>query len=142
MGLTDQQHYEPLTEIVIPSNLRAARKPEQLIVAQAERCGYSQDATFAIKLALVDAITNAFKHANRHDSGKCITIRFAIGPDRTIIKVRDEGQGFRLTDVPDPTTDENLECPTGRGIVLMQAYMNHVGYNEQGNEVTMIKVSD
>ena len=40
--------------------------------------------------------------------------------------------------MPDPTLDENLDVPSGRGIMLMRAYMSSVEYNEQGNAVTMV----
>jgi serine/threonine-protein kinase RsbW len=53
--------------------------------------------------------------------------------------VTDEGPGFRLDDVPDPTADENLQRPCGRGLMLIRAYMDEVSFNETGNEITMVK---
>ena len=41
--------------------------------------------------------------------------------------------------MPDPTADENLELPHGRGLVLMRAYMDEVRFNESGNQVYMVK---
>ncbi|MFM8286579.1 MAG: ATP-binding protein, partial [Planctomycetaceae bacterium] len=40
---------------------------------------------------------------------------------------------------PDPTADENLERPCGRGIHLMRAFMNRIEYNERGNRVLLEK---
>ena len=142
MSLNDKRMPGPFTEIVISTDLAAARKPEELILKNARSCGYSQDAAFAIKLAMEEAITNAVKHGNRSDPNKRITIAYSIEPGRAIIKVRDEGDGFCPATVPDCTADENLDCPTGRGIMLMQAYMNEVSYNDRGNEVTMVKLND
>ena len=42
-------------------------------------------------------------------------------------------------DVPDPTLDENLELPSGRGLMLMRTFMSFVEYNEKGNQVRMEK---
>jgi serine/threonine-protein kinase RsbW len=128
-----------LTEIVIPNDLRSAREPEERILAQLGVCGYDPDTVFAVKLALEEALTNAIKHGNRNDESKRIVVRFAVNPRRAVIMVRDEGNGFRPDAVPDPTADENLERPTGRGIMLMQAYMTRVRYNPAGNEVWMLK---
>ncbi len=40
--------------------------------------------------------------------------------------------------MPDPLAPENLELPSGRGIMLMKQYMTEVAYNEAGNRVTMV----
>jgi serine/threonine-protein kinase RsbW len=56
------------------------------------------------------------------------------------IEIEDEGKGFRLEDVPDPTDDVNLERPCGRGIMLMKHFLNTVEYNDLGNRVLLEKV--
>lgn len=128
----------PLEEVVIPSELRAARAPEARILAELEQYAYEEEERFAVKLAFEEALTNAVKHGNRNDTSKQLAIGFAVTPEQVVIGVRDEGGGFQLADVPDPTADENLERPSGRGIMLMTAYMTRVQYNEQGNEVWML----
>ncbi|MBX3438959.1 MAG: ATP-binding protein, partial [Planctomycetaceae bacterium] len=55
------------------------------------------------------------------------------------ITVRDEGPGFDVASVPDPTRDENLSRPYGRGILLIRAFFDDVYYSAEGNAVTMIK---
>ncbi len=68
-----------------------------------------------------------------------IEVRLARG--KAVFVIRDEGPGFDPTALPDPTDPANLEKVTGRGILLMQAFMDHVGFNARGNEVTMVKQS-
>lgn len=132
----------PLKELVIDNTLSAAKAPESAILGEIEKCGYSEEAVFAIKLSLEEAMTNAVRHGNWNDASKRITVRYAVSPRRTVIMVADEGPGFALDTVPDPTLPENLERPNGRGIMLMKAYMTDVGYNEAGNEVRLLKVND
>ena len=55
---------------------------------------------------------------------------------------RDQGPGFDITTVPDPTDDENLDKPGGRGIMLMRAFMSLVEYNQTGNRLTLEKRRD
>lgn len=53
--------------------------------------------------------------------------------------VRDEGSGFDVSSVPDPTDPENLLKPSGRGLLLIRMFMQEVRHNTQGNEITMIR---
>jgi serine/threonine-protein kinase RsbW len=51
--------------------------------------------------------------------------------------VEDRGPGFDPSGVPDPTLDENLELPSGRGLMLIRAYMTRVAFSPTGNRVSM-----
>jgi anti-sigma regulatory factor (Ser/Thr protein kinase) len=53
--------------------------------------------------------------------------------------VTDEGPGFDVSRLPDPTELANLETPSGRGLFLMRLFMDEVAYNAAGNEVTLVK---
>jgi anti-sigma regulatory factor (Ser/Thr protein kinase) len=53
--------------------------------------------------------------------------------------IRDEGPGFDPGRLPDPTDPANLERASGRGLLLIQAYMDEVAFNETGNEITLTK---
>lgn len=123
---------------VISSDLDAARQLAEDLLTQVESRGYAEDVCFAIRLA-VKALINGIRHGSKFDRGKKITVSADVGEQRTAITVADEGEGFDPADVPDPTTDENLEKPTGRGIMLMRPYMDEVAYNDRGNEVRMVK---
>ena len=126
---------------VIPSDLRAAKACEQEIIDDVERHGYHESCAFAIKLALEEAITNAIRHGNGNDPTKHITVRWRVTPEAASIWLADDGDGFCPNTVPDPTLDENLNKPHGRGLMLMRADMDEVGFNEAGNEVRMVKLN-
>jgi serine/threonine-protein kinase RsbW len=68
-----------------------------------------------------------------------VEVEYDIDPRRAIITVTDQGEGFNPAVVPDPTIDENLEKPSGRGIMLMRAYMDEVCFNNRGNQVRLVK---
>ena len=63
-----------------------------------------------------EALVNALKHGNRYDARKKVIVAYEVSPDRITISVTDEGQGFTLEEVPDPTADKNLLKPSGRGV--------------------------
>jgi len=125
--------------MVIPSNLKAAREAEDKLLAAVCRCGFKEASTFAVKLALEEGLNNAIKHGNGYDASKTIEISFDVDEKHATITITDQGEGFDPGILPDPTADENLEKPCGRGIMLMRAYMDEVCYNERGNQVRLVK---
>ena len=125
--------------MVIHSELEAARRAENRLLDEVARNGYSEAATFAIKLAVEEAINNAIKHGNKFDSTKTVDLSYRVTARQAVITVTDEGSGFNFHSLPDPTADENLEKPTGRGVMLMLAYMDEVVFNKKGNQVRMVK---
>ena len=127
-----------MKEIVVQNDLAAAKRPEQKILEEVKRCGYRENAAFAIKLALEEALTNAFRHGNKCDPSKQITIRYRVTTKRIEIEIRDEGDGFEPDAIPDPTLPENIDRPHGRGIMLMRCYLDEVEYCETGNTVRMV----
>ena len=68
-----------------------------------------------------------------------IYVNAKLTADEACIVMRDEGPGFDPDSLPDPTDPENLLRVHGRGILLMRTFMDSVEFNEQGNQVTMIK---
>lgn len=120
-------------------DLRTDVEPvQEAVAAELERYGFGTPAAFAIRLALEEAIVNAFRHGNRNDPAKKVHLTATIDRERAVFEIRDEGPGFDLTAVPDPTEEENLEIPSGRGIMLMRAYMNEVEYLPPGNILRMV----
>ena len=62
--------------------------------------------------------------------------------DQVLIEVEDEGEGFDPDVLPDPLTSENLLKPHGRGVLLMNRFMDDVRYASRkggGTRVTLIK---
>ena len=124
---------------VIPSDQHATTKPKEAILRELVACGFSKDETFACKLALEEAFSNAVKHGNECDCSKSITVRWAVSPQKAVVVVRDEGCGFEPEEIPDPTHPDRLPLPNGRGIMLMKAYMDEVFYRDHGREVWLVK---
>jgi serine/threonine-protein kinase RsbW len=108
------------------------------VLAAAEGFGYLPPAVFAIRLALEEAISNAFLHGHRDRPADPIEVSFRVSAGRVRMVVVDRGPGFRPADVPDPTLDENLLKPSGRGLMLMRAFMTRVAHDRSGRRVTMV----
>lgn len=102
------------------------------------RSGYDESARFAVRLAIEEALVNAFRHGNGNRPGSHVTVDYSVTPEKITVQVTDEGEGFDPGKVPDPTEDERLGLPTGRGILIMRAFMTDVSFNKKGNTVTLV----
>lgn len=107
------------------------------VLGALERLGYDKPAIFAIRLAIEEAMTNALRHGNREDPALRITMTCDIGPSEAVIDIEDEGEGYDPASVPDPTANENLDIPSGRGLMLMRSFMAEVKIHPPGNRVTL-----
>jgi serine/threonine-protein kinase RsbW len=125
--------------VTIPSDTSHAAEVQERIVALLEEHDYSMRDVFSMRLAIEEAIVNAIKHGNKRDLDKHVEISWSVDAERVRVTVEDEGSGFKVEDVPDCTADENLDKPSGRGIMLMKSFLTAVEYNEQGNRVTLVK---
>lgn len=130
---------QELKEIIVPNDLMAAKRPEEVILREVAECSFCDNAAFAIKLALEEAMTNAFRHGNRRDPSKHITVQYDVTKDRVEIVVQDEGDGFDPDQIPDPTQFEFIDRPHGRGIMLMRSYLDEVVFSDGGSSVRLVK---
>jgi len=126
-------------KLTIQSDRYKATEVQETIMSLVADAGFPENAIFGIRLAVEEALANAIRHGNGGDINKKVEITYAVDPDRVSVTICDEGHGFEPDEVPDPTLDENLEKPCGRGVMLMRAYMTDVTFNKRGNCVTMVK---
>lgn len=129
----------PMKKFDFPSSMAEALKVQQVLIGAAEKLGYSEHSLFAIRLALDEALSNAVRHGNKNDIRKRVTVEYHVSDEEIRVSICDEGRGFKPAELPDPTAEENLERPCGRGVMLIKAYMTEVFYNDKGNCVTMVK---
>lgn len=132
-AMVDPVHFETS----IPSNTADGLVVQEKIVSLMERFHYSIRDIFAMRLSLEEGITNAIRHGNKFSSEKQVSVQCTIDEYRMRVVVQDQGEGFEPDSVPDPTEEEYLERPSGRGLLLMRAYLNHCEYSDGGRRLTM-----
>jgi serine/threonine-protein kinase RsbW len=108
---------------------------ETLMVA----LGYPAKDIFAFRLALEEALVNAIRHGHACDPARQARVRLQLNGEQVQVEVEDEGPGFDPAAVPDPLTLDGLQRPSGRGLLLMRAYLTWLCYNEKGNGVTLCR---
>jgi len=124
---------------VIQSDLHEQRDVQKRILDYVEAAHWEGNDIFGIKLAMEEAIINAIKHGNKFDRDKHVTLFGSVTKDRIEINVEDQGEGFCRDEVPDPTEEENLTKCSGRGILLMEAYMDEISYHNHGRRCRIVK---
>jgi len=127
---------------IIPSDFHEGRIVQRRILEEAEKHRFGEEAMFALRLALEEAMINAIKHGNKMDRSKKVEIHASITEEQAEITIEDEGLGFDRSTVPDPTSEENLERLHGRGILLMEAYMHDIEWSRGGRRVKMVRKND
>jgi CheY-like chemotaxis protein/anti-sigma regulatory factor (Ser/Thr protein kinase) len=70
--------------------------------------------------------------------GRRTFVTIKATPEQAEFVIRDEGPGFDVSQIPDPTNPARLDKPCGRGLWLIHAFMDEVRHNDRGNEITMI----
>ena len=91
------------------------------------------------ELAFEEAITNAMIHGNLMKPSKKVRVTLCGDASRWGAIIEDEGDGFKPESIPDPNDPENLLKETGRGILLMDAYVDELKYNRKGNCLRMVR---
>ncbi|MBE7560161.1 ATP-binding protein [bacterium] len=122
----------------IPNDFDAIHVLVREILDHASERGYDENAHFALRLALDEALANAYDHGNRRRSDRRIRVTYEITPHRVKVVVGDEGDGFDHHGLDDPREDAALDRTHGRGIFLIQQFMSEVRFNEKGNEITLV----
>ena len=126
--------------VKIPSETSQGREIQERIIGLLESRSYPDRDLFGVRLALEEALVNAIKHGNGMDPAKQVRVDCTFDEDRVTIVIEDVGPGFDVGSVPDPTSEENLDKPGGRGIMLMRSFMSRVEYNDSGNRLLLEKI--
>lgn len=121
--------------VTIQNDLDSVYDLEGRILQEIEECDFDENSRFAIRLALDEALINAYKHGNRSNSDKKISVYYEIGRDSVDFEIEDEGDGFLYHGISDPRMEDSLRKTSGRGIFLIRHFMTHVGFNEKGNQI-------
>jgi len=129
-------------DTLLESTLDSVDSAETLVVQAARSVGFSEDELHEIGMAVREAMVNAVVHGNRYNFNKKVHLSIEKKPDGIGIRVTDEGAGFETTELPDPLADENLLKQSGRGVLLMQAFMDEFEMDRVpplGTQVRMAK---
>jgi anti-sigma regulatory factor (Ser/Thr protein kinase) len=91
-----------------------------------------------VEIALQEALANAIEHGCKNDPSKAVQCCVAVDEGgELLIVVRDPGPGFDLAAVPNPLSSQGILKESGRGIFLINEFMDEVKYEDGGRELRM-----
>ena len=131
---------EPRVHLEIGSRLENVELVQIAVEAALRQLSLEEEMSSRIGTAVREAVANAIQHGNRSDASKSVKVEFGLEGNELVIQVSDEGPGFDLESVPDPLDPANLLKPDGRGILLMNEFMDSVQYSFNHNHGTTLEM--
>lgn len=99
-----------------------------------------EDDEVDLMIAVMEAVNNAILHGNHEDPNKQVHLKIELKANTITVCVQDEGDGFVADEVPDPLDPENVLNTSGRGLLMMQAFMDNVEITSSGRG-TLIRMT-
>ena len=124
-------------KIVIPSITENIRIIESFIDNAKDKFNLDDDIYGNIMIAVTESVNNAIMHGNKNDRTKNVTLSLSLNDNVINFRIRDEGRGFDFQNLPDPTSPENIDKPSGRGIFLMKHLSDEVNFSKNGSTVEL-----
>lgn len=140
---TEQASRVPINEVelTIPMLPDMEITATQTATSVAQYMKFDADRIDEVKMALIEAIINAFEHSQSRD-GK-VHIKFLIGDESLTVIIQDHGQGFELNKIEKPDIDKKLraEYKRGWGLMLIENLMDtvYIETSEHGTTLVMSK---
>lgn len=129
-------------KLVIPSTVRLVDLVHGASERMAEIAGFDEEGSLNVALAVREALINAIKHGNHLDPSLTVEVILESNSNGFRATVKDRGQGFDSRITLDPTVGENRLMTSGRGLLLIRAFVDEVKFKYRkgrGMEVTLIK---
>ncbi len=92
-----------------------------------------------LAICLDEAIANAIRHGNKQDRERPVDLRVFLDEERWFVVIDDQGAGFDPGAVPDPTSDAGLMAESGRGLRIMNAWLDQLTYFRDGRTILMAR---
>ena len=122
-------------KITIKSDISELKKVEEFLLEVFEKCNISMENFNNVLLCISEAVINSIQHGNKNDRNKTVSVKINCEERLMTISVKDEGEGFDLKNVSDPTLKNNIRKESGRGIHIIRALTEQFEYNHEGNYV-------
>jgi len=126
----------------LDSTLESVDKVEELVIQEAGKAGFEEDDQHQIGMAVRECAVNAVVHGNRYSSKKLVHLEIQRSAQGLTVIIGDEGDGFTMASLPDPLAPENLLKQSGRGFLLIRAFMDDFDLHPRaggGTEVKLVK---
>ena len=129
-------------KLVLPSEVRLIDLVHDAAEKMATFTGFDEDDALNVGLAVREAVINAMVHGNREDPARRVDVTLTSTEGTLRATIADQGNGFDPAAAPDPREQPNRLRTSGRGLLLIEAFVDEVRYRTHsggGTEVVMTK---
>lgn len=128
-------------DLTISSKIENINKVSFQILDSLMPLGLDKSQLFDIRLCVEEAVKNAIEHGNKLNEQAKVKVSYSLDEGKLAVTVEDEGDGFNVDLLPDPTKADDVKdiAIRGRGVFLLKKLMDEVNYNEKGNKVAFVK---
>jgi serine/threonine-protein kinase RsbW len=113
-------------ELQLDSTLESVDSAEGVVLDAGRDVGLDEEELHKVGIAVRETMVNAIAHGNRYNARKKVRLRIWKEESRLVVEIQDEGSGFEMKAVPDPLAEENLLRQSGRGLLMIQAFMDEL----------------
>lgn len=117
----------------LSSNIDELESVEKFINQYFDYFRLDKDNFNKVLLCVSEAVTNSIHHGNSNDTKKTVTIVLDCESSVLKVKITDEGMGFCIDKIPDPTQSDNILKESGRGIYIIKSISDFVTFDKQSN---------
>jgi len=110
--------------LTLESNRNEIKKFEVLLEKSNEEFNLPAERFINLQIACSEALINAIVHGNKESNVKKVYTEIAYDDRSLFVKINDEGDGFDISRLPDPTSNENLMKEHGRGIYIIRSLVD------------------
>ncbi len=121
--------------LVIKSNQSEIEKVESFLKEIFDQYEFAPECFNKVFLCVSEAVVNSIIHGNKKVAHKEIEVQVNCEKKCMIVTVTDEGDGFDISNLPDPTKSENILKESGRGIHIIRTLSHCLNFNEKGNSL-------
>ena len=122
-----------MTDNLIISRREEIQKVEKLLENINKNFKLQEVKFVNLVIAVTEALINAIVHGNKNDPGKKVYVEIIVNSLNITVKIKDEGTGFDISSIPDPTASENILKEHGRGIYIIKSLVDSFECNSGNN---------
>jgi serine/threonine-protein kinase RsbW len=124
-------------EIIIQSKIEELRKVEKFVDELSSACNLNSEIYGNLLIAVLEGANNAIVHGNKLSDDLTVHISAEFDGNKLFVSIEDQGKGFDYNNIPDPTSPENIENVSGRGIFLMRKLSDNTEFFNNGSKVVL-----
>lgn len=124
--------------LVLKSNRNEIQRFDALLEEANKKFALAMEKFINLQIACSEALINAIVHGNKEDESKHVFTNIKFNEVILTVSIKDEGEGFDISKLPDPTSGENILKESGRGVFIIRSLVDEFHCNSSKNGTEFI----